>query len=152
LVVKGILKFNDSQRKIIGGQIITYIRVGVGDVSRRFAHDAKASEVAWLAFDLLILLWARWFIAGKVKVAKGSTCSRHHLLKLLLVPQAVLLPVVILVIVVLFGVVILVGGGVGLLPLGAVGDEVSGVAALEVAPRRSAPFLAELVQDMEFSR
>jgi hypothetical protein len=55
-VAKDILKLNDSQRKTIGGSIITYIRVGVGDVSRRFAHEAKVGEVAWLAFDLFILL------------------------------------------------------------------------------------------------
>jgi F0F1-type ATP synthase epsilon subunit len=51
LVAKGIFKLNDSQRKII-----TYIGVRVEDVSRRFAHEAKAGEVIWLALDLLILL------------------------------------------------------------------------------------------------
>jgi hypothetical protein len=55
-VAKDILKLNDSQRKTIGGSIITYIRVEVGDVSIRFAHEAKVGEVAWLAFDLFILL------------------------------------------------------------------------------------------------
>jgi hypothetical protein len=65
-----------------------------------------------------------------------STCSRHDLLELLLVVvfKAVLLFVVTLVaIVVPVGVVIHVGG-VKLLPLGVIGDEVSGVTALEVAP------------------
>jgi hypothetical protein len=64
----------------------------------------------------------------------------------------VLLLVVALVIVVLLGVVILVGGGVKLLPLGAVGDEVGGVAALEATPRRSPPLLAEPVESSELSR
>jgi hypothetical protein len=45
-------------------------------------------------------------------------------------------------IVILVGVVVLVG--VELLPLGAVGNEVSSVTALEVAPRRSPPLLVEL--------
>jgi hypothetical protein len=64
----------------------------------------------------------------------------------------VLLLVVALTVVVSLGVVILVRGGVKLLPLGAVGDEVSGVATLEVAPRRSPPLLAEPVQSSELSR
>jgi hypothetical protein len=78
----------------------------------------------------------------------------HYLLKLLLVvvPEAVLLLVVALAVVVALGVFILVGGGVKLLPLGAVGDEVGSVAALETAPRRSPPLLAELVQGAELSR
>jgi hypothetical protein len=60
----------------------------------------------------------------------------HYLLELLLlVPELVLLLVVVLAVVVPLGVVILVGGGVELLPLGAVGDEVSGVTALEIVPR-----------------
>jgi hypothetical protein len=61
----------------------------------------------------------------------------HHLLKLLLllVPEAVLVLVIALVVVISLGVVILIGRGVKLLPLGAVGDEVDGVAALEAAPR-----------------
>jgi hypothetical protein len=42
-------------------------------------------------------------------------------------------------------------GGVELLPLGTVGDKVSGVIALEAAPRRSPPLLAELVQGAELS-
>jgi hypothetical protein len=76
----------------------------------------------------------------------------HHLLELLLlVPKMILLLVVALAIVVPLGVVILVGGGVKLLPLGAVGDEVGGVAALEAAPRRSPPLLAEPVQSVELS-
>jgi hypothetical protein len=56
LVAECILKLNDSQTKIIVGQIIACIGVRVGDISQRFAHDAKASEVACLALDLLILL------------------------------------------------------------------------------------------------
>jgi hypothetical protein len=61
----------------------------------------------------------------------------HDLLELLLliVFEAVLLVVVTLVArVILVGVVLLVGG-LELLPLGAVGDEVGGFAALEIAPR-----------------
>jgi hypothetical protein len=77
----------------------------------------------------------------------------YHLLKLLLllIAGAVLL-VVTLSVVVPLGVVILVGGGVELHPLGAVGDEVSGVVTLKAAPRRPPPLLAELVQGTELSR
>jgi hypothetical protein len=75
-----------------------------------------------------------------------------ELLLLCLVPEAVLLLLVALAIVVLLGVVILVGGGVELLPLGTVGDEVGGATALEEAPGRSPPLLAELVQSSELSR
>jgi hypothetical protein len=53
--------------------------------------------------------------------------------------------------VVLVVIVVLVGG-VKLLPLGAVGDEVGGVTALEAAPRRPPPLLAEPVQSSELSR
>jgi hypothetical protein len=104
-------------------------------VSRQLAHDAKASEVACLALGPLILLRDGGVIAGEVEIAEGSTRSGHHLLEflLLLVPEAVLL-VVTFVVVIPLGVVILVGGGVELLPLGAVNDKVGGVAALEVAP------------------
>jgi hypothetical protein len=52
--------------------------------------------------------------------------------------------VVLLVVVVPLGIVTIVGRRVELLPLRAVGDEVSGVATLEAAPRRSPPLLAEL--------
>jgi hypothetical protein len=65
----------------------------------------------------------------------SSTSSGHDLLELLLlVPEAVLLLVVAHAIVVPLGVVILVGG-VELLPLGAIDDEVGGVTALEANPR-----------------
>jgi hypothetical protein len=40
-------------------------------------------------------------------------------------------------------VVVVLVGGVQLLPLGAVSDEVGGVAALKAAPRRPPPLLAE---------
>jgi hypothetical protein len=74
-------------------------------------------------------------------------------LVLLLVPEEVLLLALALVIrVVLVVVVVLVGGGVELLPLGAVGDEVGGVAALEVAPRSSPPLLAKPMQGVELPR
>jgi hypothetical protein len=147
LIAKGILKLNDSQRSTIGGWIITYIRVGVRDVSRRLTHEAKAGEVNCLALGPLILLWAGGVIAKEVEVAEDGTCSKHHLLKLLLllVPEAILLLVVALVVVVPLGVVVLVGGGVELLPLGAVGDEVGGVATLKAVPRRSPPLLMEPV-------
>jgi hypothetical protein len=56
LVAQRTLKVGDSQGKNLGGYIITYIRAGVEDVSRRLAHEEKADEVTWLALDLLILL------------------------------------------------------------------------------------------------
>jgi hypothetical protein len=123
-------------------------------VSRRFAHEAKAGQVAWLALGLLILIWAGGIITGEVKVTEGSTHLGHHLLELLLllVPEVVFLLVIALTVVVPLGVVILVGGGVKLLPLWAVGDEVGGVATLEVAPRWSPPLLVELEQGTELSR
>jgi hypothetical protein len=123
-------------------------------VSWRLAHEAKAGEVIWLVLDLLILLWAGGVIAEEVKVAEGSTRLGHHLLELLLlvVLKAVLLLIVTLAVVVPLGVVVLVGGGVELLPLGAVSDEVGGVAALKATPRWSPPLLAELVQGTELSR
>jgi hypothetical protein len=102
-------------------------------VSQRLTHEAKAGKVTWLALDLLILLLAGGVIAGEVKVVEGSTRLKLHLLELLLlvvVPEAVLLLVIALAIVVPLGVIILVGG-VDLLLLGAVGDEVGGVTALE---------------------
>jgi hypothetical protein len=64
-------------------------------VSRRFAHEAKAGEVACLALRPLILLWAGGVVPREVEVAEGSISSGHHLLKLLLlVPRAVLLLIV----------------------------------------------------------
>jgi hypothetical protein len=116
-------------------------------VPRWLAHEAKASEVAHLALGPLILLRAGGVVGGEVEVAEGGTCSGHHLLKLLLllVPKAVLLLIAALAVVVLLGVVIFVGGGVELLPLGVVGDEVGGVTALEAARRRSPPHLAKPV-------
>jgi hypothetical protein len=60
-----------------------------------------------------------------------------HLLELILliVPKAVLLLALALVTGVLPVVVVVLIGGVEFLPLGAVGDEVGGVTALEAAPR-----------------
>jgi hypothetical protein len=75
-------------------------------------------------------------VTREVEVARGSTCSRHDLLELLLllVSKAVLLLAIALVAgVILIGVVVIVGG-VKLLLLGAIGDEVSGVTKLEAAP------------------
>jgi hypothetical protein len=119
-------------------------------VPRRLAHEAKADEVACLALGPLILLGARGVIAGEVEVAEGGTHSGHHLLELLLllVPEAVLLLALAFVARVVPVVVVVLVGGVELLPLGAVGDEV-GVTALEVAPRRSPPLLVEPVQSAE---
>jgi hypothetical protein len=71
----------------------------------------------------------------------------HDLLELLLlvVSKAVLLLVITLVVVViLVGLVVLVGG-VKLLALGAIDDEVSDVIALEAAPRWCPPLLLKLV-------
>jgi hypothetical protein len=65
------------------------------------------------------------FITGEVNVTESSTHSGHDLLKLLL------LLVITLTVVVPLAVVILVGGGVELLPLGEVSDEVGGVTALK---------------------
>jgi hypothetical protein len=136
LVTKGILKLDDSQRKTLREWIITYIRVKVGDMSRRLAYEAKASEVVWLALDLLILLWAGGVVTGEVKVTEGNTRSRHHLLKLLLllIPEVVLFLALALVAGVVSIIVVVLGGGIELLPLGAVDNEVGGVAALEAAP------------------
>jgi hypothetical protein len=154
LVAKSIFKFRDSQRKTLGRWVITYIGVGVSDVPWRLAHEAKAGEVACLALGPLILLRAGGVITGEVEVAEGYTRPGHHLLELLLflfIPEAVLLLIVTLALVVPLGVVILVGGGVELLPLRAVGDEVGGVAALKATPRRSPPLLAEPMQRVELS-
>jgi hypothetical protein len=61
------------------------------------------------------------------------------LLLLVVVLKVVLLLLVALDVVVPLGVIELFGGEVKLLPLGVVGDEVGGVAALEAAPRWSPP-------------
>jgi hypothetical protein len=66
-------------------------------------------------------------------------------LLLLLVLRTVLLLALALVAGVIPVVVVVLVGGVKLLPLGAVGDEVGGVATLEAAPRRSLPLIAEPV-------
>jgi hypothetical protein len=71
---------------------------------------------------------------------------------LLLVPEAILLVVVLVVVVILVVVVVLVGVVI-LLPLGAVGDEVSGVTALETnlgVFGVSFPLLLKLVQCPKF--
>jgi hypothetical protein len=125
-------------------------------VPRRLAHEAKAGEVARLALGPLILLGARGVVAGEVEVTEGCTCPGHHLLEpllILLVPEVVLLLALTLVArVISVVVVVLVRGGVELLPLGAVDDEVDGVAALEAAPRRPPPLLVESVQCTELPR
>jgi hypothetical protein len=151
LIAQGILKLDNFQRKTLEGQIFTYIRVRVGDVSWGFAHEAKSGEVALLALDLLILFWARGVVTQEVEVAQGSTRLGHDLLGLLLlVTEEVLLLVVVLTVVVSDGVVVLVGG-VKFFPLEAVGDEVGAVATLEAALRWSPPLLTKLVQDVKLS-
>jgi uncharacterized membrane protein YoaK (UPF0700 family) len=115
-------------------------------VPRRLAHEAKAGEVARLALGPLILLGAGGVIAREVEVTEGSTRSGYHLLEpLLLVPEAVLVLIFAFIAGVVPVVVVVLIGGVKLLPLGAVGDEVGGVAALEAAPRRPTPLLVEPV-------
>jgi hypothetical protein len=123
-------------------------------VPRRLAHEAKAGEVTHLALGPLILLKARGVITREVKVAKGGTYSGHHLLELLLllIPEAVLLLALALVAGVVPIVVVVLVVGVEPLPLGAVGDEVGGVIALEVAPRRPPPLPVEPVQGSKLSR
>jgi hypothetical protein len=118
------------------------------------SHEAKAGEVTRLALGPLILLGAGGVITGEVEVAKGCTRSGHHLLELLLllIPEAVLLLALALVAGVIPVVVVVLVGGVKLLPLGAVVDEVDGVAALKAAPRRPPHLLAESVQRVELPR
>jgi hypothetical protein len=101
-----------------------------------------------------MLLGAGGVVAGEVEVAEGCTRSGHHLLELLLllVPEAVLLLAITLVAGVVPVVIVVLIGGVELLPLGAVSDEVGGVATLEAAPRRPPPPLAESVQRAELPR
>jgi hypothetical protein len=120
-------------------------------VSRRLAHEAKAGKVALLVLDLLILLWARGVIIGEVEVAQGSTRSRHDLLELLLlfVPEVVHLLIVTLAAEVIPVDVVVLVGGVELLLLGLVDDDVDGVVALEVTPRWSPPFLVKPLQGLE---
>jgi hypothetical protein len=102
----------------------------------------------------LILLGVGGVIAREVDVAEGSTRSGYHLLELLflVVPEVVLLLTLALVTGVVPIVVVVLVGGVKLFPLGPVGDEVGGVAALETAPRRPPPLLAEPVQNSKVSR
>jgi hypothetical protein len=155
LVAKSIFKFGDSQRKALKGWVITYIGVRVKDVSRRLAHEAKAGEVAYLALGPLILLWARGIVAGEVKFAEGSTRLGHHLLEFLLlflIPEAILLLALALVAGVILIVVVVLIGGVELLPLRAVSDEVGSVAALKAAPWCSPPLLVEPVQHTKLCR
>jgi hypothetical protein len=121
-------------------------------VPQRLAHEAKAGEVTRLALGSLILLRAGGVIAGEVEVAEGCTCSGHHLLELLLVPEAVLLLALALVAGVIPVIIVVLVGGVKFLPLGAVGDEVGGVTALKAAPRRPPPLLVESVQRAELPR
>jgi hypothetical protein len=111
-----------------------------------------AGEVTRLALGPLNLLGAGGVIVGEVEVAEGCTRSGHHLLELLLlllVPEAILLLALTLVARDIPVVVVVLVGGVKLLPLGAVSDEVGGVVALEAAPRRPPHLLAESVQRAE---
>jgi hypothetical protein len=127
-------------------------------------HTNK-SFLSWLRgffpyFSLWVegCLWVGWvvsfggfdccflFVVGGVRNKFGST------LLTLLVLEAILLLTLALVTGVIPVVVVVLVGGVKLLPLGAVGDEVGDVAALEVAPRRPPPLLAESVQRAELPR
>jgi hypothetical protein len=123
-------------------------------MSRRLAHEANAGEVARLALVPLILLRAGGVVTGEVEVVEDGTRSGYHLLKLLLllVPEAVLLLALTLIAGVIPVLVVVLVGGVKLLPLGAVGDEVSGVTALEAAPRRPPALFVKYVQCVELSR
>jgi hypothetical protein len=122
-------------------------------VPRRLAHEAKAGEVTHLTLGPLILLGAGRVVAGEVEVAEGCTRSGHHLLELLLlIPEVILLLTLALVAGVIPIVVVVLIGGVKLLPFGAVGDEVGGVATLKAAPRRPPPLLIESVQRAELPR
>jgi hypothetical protein len=125
-------------------------------VLRQLTHEAKAGEVAHLVLGSLILLGVGGVVAGEVKVIEGGTHSGNHLLELLLllllVPEAVLLLALALVAGVVPIVIVVLVGGVELLPLRAVGDEVGGVAALEATPSRLPPLLTEPVQSSELSR
>jgi hypothetical protein len=115
-------------------------------VPQRLAHEAKAGEVARLALRPLILLGAGGVVAREVEIVEGCTRSGYHLLELLLlVPEVVLFLALTLVAGVIPVVVVVLVGGVKLLPLGAVGDEVGGVTTLEAAPRRPPPLLADSV-------
>jgi hypothetical protein len=58
-----------------------------------------------------------------------------ELLSLLLIPKVVLLALALVIGVIPVVVVVLVGGGVKLIPLGAVSDEVGGVTAIEATPQ-----------------
>jgi hypothetical protein len=91
----------------------------------------------------------------KSRSLRAAHAPGHHLLELLLlllVPEAVLLLALALVAGVVPVVIVVLVGGVELLPLGTVGDEVGGVAALEAAPRRPPPLLAKPMQSSELSR
>jgi hypothetical protein len=147
-----ILAKNLTKQLILDAKSI--FKFGVRDVPRRHAYEAKAGEVACLALGPLILLRAGGVVAGEVEVTEGSTCSGHHLLTLLLlllVPEATLLLVIAFVTGVVPVVVLVLIGGVKLLPLRTLGDEVGGVTALEAAPRRPPPLLAEPMQSLELS-
>jgi hypothetical protein len=122
-------------------------------MSHHLHQSRKAGEVTHLALGPLILLGAGGVVAEEVEAAEGCTHSGHHLLKLLLllVPEAVLLLALTLITRVVPVVIVLLFEGVKLLPLGAVGDEVGGVTALEAAPRSPPPLLAEPVQSSELS-
>jgi hypothetical protein len=110
-------------------------------------------EVAHLALEPVILLGAGGDIVVDVEVAEGGTRSGHHLLELLLllIPEAVLLLALTLVVGVVLVVVVVLVGGVKHLPLGAISNEVGGVAALKAAPRRPPPLLTEPVQSLKLS-
>jgi hypothetical protein len=130
LIVKGILKLDDSQKRLSGDE----------------SSLTSESELEMCHEDLPMRQRP-----VKSHVLRLGFSSSYELL-LLLVPEAVLLLTFALVAGVVPVVVVVLVGGVKLLSLGAVSDEVGGVTALEEAPRLSPPLLAKHVQGTELSR
>jgi hypothetical protein len=138
LIGKGILKLDDSQKRLSGDE----------------SSLTSESELEMCREDLPMRQRP-----VKSHVLRLGFSSSSELLLLLLVPEAVLLLTFALVAGVVLVVVVVLVGGVNLLSLGAVSDEVGGVSdevggviALEAAPRLSPPLLAKLVQGAELSR
>jgi hypothetical protein len=130
LIGKGILKLDDSQKRLSGDE----------------SSLTSESELEMCREDLPMRQRP-----VKSHVLRLGFSSSSELL-LLLVPEAVLLLTFALVVGIVPVVVVVLVGGVKLLSLGAVSDEVGGVTALEAAPRLSPPLLAKPVQGAELSR
>jgi hypothetical protein len=103
------------------------LRLGRSSSSELEESSLEKSRSLSAAHARDIIFWNFFFLSPK----------RYFFLALALVTGVV--PVVVVVLV----------GGVELLPLDAVGDEVGGVTALEAAPRRPPPLLVEPVQRVE---